>query len=365
MILTTDKGRVDLLKILDFGVAKIISDDSGEKLATTGNVIMGTPAYMSPELLSGIGDRPSCDIYALGCIGFQLLTGQPPFRGRPVDVGHQQMFSPPPRMSDIAQEDVPKEIEDLIAWCLQKKPDDRPGTGADIVLALAGIQRVRRSRQRGGFYTTPRDAVLRPYSANHNDFSREAAIGDTPSDPEHGDLARFEFQLALKRLAESVVDQGCNDTKLLLAMAAVNQADSGVAQSRSEMYEIRRERERAQQMDREREAALRFTLGELNYAHDLGSRSGEETPEMLAAIASLDSQLREVADAAAARHHQIDDREIELVARQSNLEEIRNDAYRRLDEILMGVVPGYVSFDVVSSLLRYLENVRPDRYRGR
>jgi hypothetical protein len=92
--------------------------------------------------------------------------------------------------------------------------------------------------------------------------------------------------------------------------------------------------------------------------------NGEEAAEILAAIASLDGQLREVGREAAARHRQIDDREIEMVARQSDVEDARNDAYRKLDEILSRIVPSYENADSVTTLATYVESIRPERDRA-
>lgn len=130
---------VDHLKILDFGLVKADPDHaSGSTLLTSPNVTTGTPAFMSPEM--ALGDAPvdrRADIYALGCVGYWLLTGRNVFEGpTPVAVlmAHvREQPVPPSRRSEL---DVPPELDDVILACLAKRPEDRPSNAMDIYEAL-------------------------------------------------------------------------------------------------------------------------------------------------------------------------------------------------------------------------------------
>src|SRR6202034_694076 len=77
MIVKSDAG-VEIAKIVDFGIAKRHVEENREKLTATGNVL-GSPAYISPEQCAGQDADPRSDIYSLGCVMYEALTGNPPF----------------------------------------------------------------------------------------------------------------------------------------------------------------------------------------------------------------------------------------------------------------------------------------------
>ncbi len=120
------------VKILDFGLAKLGRNDG----RTSAKLVFGTPRYMSPEQTrsSATVDARS-DIYALGCILFELVCGVPPFDGEVVDVvrAHQQRKAP--RVTSIVRA-LPAALEQLIAHMLEKRADDRPQTMGAVLRAL-------------------------------------------------------------------------------------------------------------------------------------------------------------------------------------------------------------------------------------
>jgi serine/threonine protein kinase len=132
-VLLTDDGTP---KISDFGLAKRLDDDTS---LTQSGTVLGTPDYMAPEQAEGkIRDlRPSADIYALGCILYELLTGQPPFRGEALvhvlDAVRFKKPRPPSQLSPL----VPRSLELICLKCLEKSPADRFPTAADLADDLA------------------------------------------------------------------------------------------------------------------------------------------------------------------------------------------------------------------------------------
>jgi serine/threonine-protein kinase len=132
-------GRdVDWVKVLDFGLVKPSGEvDVPSLKLTADNMIGGTPAFMAPEQITG--EQPvdgRTDLYALGCVGYWLLTGRLVFEGHtPVDTMIQHVEDPPVPPSRRAGIEVPAALEAALLRCLAKAPADRPPT-ADALAAL-------------------------------------------------------------------------------------------------------------------------------------------------------------------------------------------------------------------------------------
>jgi serine/threonine protein kinase/tetratricopeptide (TPR) repeat protein len=117
--------------IADFGVARAISEAAETQLTEAG-LLVGTPAYMSPEQALGQAVDGRSDIYGLGCVLFELLSGAPPFTGHaPLVTLVQRVSDPAPRLSDrgIA---VPPQLEDALGRALAQHPKDRLQTAAEF-----------------------------------------------------------------------------------------------------------------------------------------------------------------------------------------------------------------------------------------
>jgi hypothetical protein len=113
-----------LPKVSDFGLVKTLGEDPGR---TADGKILGTPGYMAPEQALGRVDAvgPATDVYALGAILYELLTGQAPFRGSSALETLEQVRTQPPRPPRELRPDVPAELEAICLRCLAKAPADR------------------------------------------------------------------------------------------------------------------------------------------------------------------------------------------------------------------------------------------------
>ncbi len=138
LYLITMKGKKNFVKVVDFGIARIADDAGASTGKTQTGMVMGTPAYMSPEQGSGASNKIDgrSDVYSLGVMMFQLATGRLPFPGSnfgEVLIGHLQLAPPQPR-SINAQ--VPEPYEAIILKCLQKKQEDRYASMKELKHAI-------------------------------------------------------------------------------------------------------------------------------------------------------------------------------------------------------------------------------------
>ena len=121
--------------IADFGIARAVSDAGADRLTGTG-VAVGTPTYMSPEQAAGEDVDPRSDTYALGCLVYEMLVGEPPFTGATMSAVVQQHIAAPPPSASIARMTVNKGMSDTIAKSLAKAPADRYGSPLEFIAAL-------------------------------------------------------------------------------------------------------------------------------------------------------------------------------------------------------------------------------------
>lgn len=131
--LRTLQARTEV-KILDFGVAKVLGADLG---LTMDGTMLGTPHYMAPEQAAGEGNlTPRVDIYAIGTVLFEMLTGRRPFEGdSPLAVLHLRATRPPPPASSLVPALVPA-IDEVLIRALAREPSDRFESPAQLALSF-------------------------------------------------------------------------------------------------------------------------------------------------------------------------------------------------------------------------------------
>jgi tRNA A-37 threonylcarbamoyl transferase component Bud32 len=139
-------GRVgrkhDFVKVMDFGLVKAVADaPSEDTLATVpGQMALGTPAYMSPEMALGETVDARTDIYALGCVAYFLLTGELVFGGeKAVNLIAKHLQAEPVPPSQRTTQPVPTALERLVMKCLAKDPANRPQSASELSEALSWV----------------------------------------------------------------------------------------------------------------------------------------------------------------------------------------------------------------------------------
>ena len=137
-VMLCERGGVhDVAKLLDFGLVAAISQDEPDEKITQVGVMMGTPAYMSPEQCAGDeAITPASDIYSLGALGYFLLSGAPPFSGRGATKTIMAHMTETPRRLDEIRPGVPSALADVLLKCLEKEPADRYPSIAGLGAAL-------------------------------------------------------------------------------------------------------------------------------------------------------------------------------------------------------------------------------------
>lgn len=126
-IMLTGDGHA---KIADFGIARVEHSD-----ITQVGMIMGTPAYMSPEQFRGEAINPSTDIYSAGVILYQLLTGERPFDGGLATIMHKALSTEPPKPSDVSPR-APRSVDGVVARAMAKQPEQRFRDATEFAQAL-------------------------------------------------------------------------------------------------------------------------------------------------------------------------------------------------------------------------------------
>jgi serine/threonine protein kinase len=167
VMLSSADGSFADARLVDFGIAKLMAKEGeeAEKLTMTGQ-LFGSPPYMSPEQCRGFGLDARTDIYSMGCVMFEALTGRVPIRGQSVlETIMMQVSEPAPSMKEVCPEkEFPPILENIIAKALAKDPNDRYQTMRELMVALmeAGIE----MRSPGTIQTTvvapPRQSLLPP-----------------------------------------------------------------------------------------------------------------------------------------------------------------------------------------------------------
>jgi serine/threonine-protein kinase len=365
LILGEHRGQSDYLKVLDFGMAKIVTAQAGDRHRSRVGTIMGTPSYMAPEYVSGQPIDGRADVYAIGCIAYEILTGKPPFTGTNMEIVDAHMTrTPAPLRATI--DDVPAPLDDLVMRCLEKSPDRRVASAQELKQAFERVL-----WPKGKSAHRPPSAPQKSLKPLQSDFEtadtgvgvelgkrgrdgspterqlKPITIPSIPTLPDHlppledddddDDEGLEHTRFLLLRAAEALLDRGKSNADLILAVVEVKEAEQDRAKVDHELTAVTRHLDEIEQEAREREAALRFALSDLEFERSQPSLRGEVAAVDLGPRMQLLQQ--KIARVAAQRERDIGrltEESVTLTARLAGLDEQLAALYEKLDAAVRG-----------------------------
>jgi serine/threonine protein kinase len=331
-------GDDETLKVLDFGVAKIVAPDHSESMVlSSANLVYGTPKYMSPERASGVGNDPRTDLYSIGCIAFELVVGIPPFSGKPNDVIKAHISQPPETPSELAPEHaIPPELDAVILKCLAKRPEQRWQAAADLYAAL----------QKVPGYPPPKTVPRRKFVSQ--------ATAPVPPSPTGADSEPYgNVRGALREIAEALLDQGSNDTRLVTGVAYLRDHEQTLAGLEAAQDALEHEAAAIRETIGDREVSLRFALGELRFAANQADRPADvddkigELERRLATAVANGERLRELQESIA----------FVAAQRSDSLDRLKS-AYESLERVVDEVLPEFAQEPAIAPLAQRFELVK-------
>ncbi|MCP4675166.1 MAG: serine/threonine protein kinase [Deltaproteobacteria bacterium] len=147
-------GEPPKVKLIDFGISKFTKGTEESQLTQTGS-LLGTPSYMSPEQARSLPDIDfRTDLYSMGVILYQMLTGEMPFVGNHYNDLLIKLLTDPPRPPGVVYADFPKEAESLVMKTLEKDPADRHGSADEMLEAIKTLSSYDRREDRLTHYAS-------------------------------------------------------------------------------------------------------------------------------------------------------------------------------------------------------------------
>ena len=351
----------DVVKVLDFGLAKSLARDDGDTLTRTG-LIFGTPEYISPEQACGQPADGRCDIYAAGAILFEMLVGRPPFIGKGVfETLRQQVIEQAPAPSDVRDDlSVPPVVEQIISKCLEKRPENRFASAAHLSRALEAA-----SRHLAGLSSHSDSGVADSQMPTMGQDRAALLDGDEAARAEYDQLRRHRqetLRRATAHLRWGPVAGRIDELLARIAQIEQLELDQGaeLALATSAMEELRAEsltvisQLRLENIDRQMEATtLREAL----------ERSDDDPAEVAEQLGAIGQQLEEIERRLHHAERELAERMTEhqaeteqLQRRLANIQATLDGGYDELAAVIRGATAGHDLDEELKQLLEDLDS---------
>lgn len=233
IILSPGEGGQETAKLVDFGIAKIVDEESQANLTQTGEVF-GTPNYMSPEQCLGKKADRRSDVYSLGCVMYECLTGKPPFAA---DSALETLMKHVNDAPDLKRREIPADLAIAIERCMAKDPEDRFQSIDELINCLLNPEQTQKLKPkkklgRGKVIAIAAMAIV-----------IGAGLGAASAIMQSHDIQAFLFPkpwntLAMQAANEASRGPGNYDPAKALFLKAVTQAEEGGASDadREDLY---------------------------------------------------------------------------------------------------------------------------------
>jgi len=267
--LTRRRMDRDFVKILDFGVARIEKDAR----ITGQNMIVGTPEYIAPEQIRSSAARPSSDLYSLGCVLYEMLTGKLPFEGKTTVLLVRHINDMPPAPSSITAA-TPPAVDRLVMRLLAKKPEDRH---RDAYHLVEDLQRLLDS-------LPGRETSQKPRPMAARDSPAPQALTSSQHEEEHWARSAQLF----RQLSREVHASGAAPEWLLDAIRRIEEVVAEVRNLREQLEKAAATATQKEEEVRKPRQQIGHALDEL--AHD-DSRLGRQILELVEELEPAESRL--------------------------------------------------------------------------
>jgi serine/threonine protein kinase len=344
LLLVEGRDPPDLLKVVDFGFAKIIAPEYVDSMIGTGqNTLFGTPAYMAPELVDGSRTDPRSDLYAIGCIAMEMLTGDPPFAGNALQMVAAHLVQlPSPPSSRRRDNLIGPELDRVVLRCLEKPPEARFASGRELAEAIRAVPGYGDGRTPQGRASAP--TLITPFVPFPEDvFEGEETLEKkrVVAPDASGQLSgahrsslpelRLELHRAIRGFAEALVDQGIGDVQLAIGVASAAELESQLTELVRAVHGLEAQTAEVERRLEDREASLRFAIGELGFERVQGAMRGAgNVDELELQIRELEARLAAVREELGRELAAATERGITLAASIAALDERLAVHYRQL-----------------------------------
>jgi len=283
IVLTQSRGR-EVAKILDFGLAKLVSDALDMQSITNQGQIFGTPETMAPEQITGGAIDQRVDIYAMGVLTYELLVGKPPFSGHMLQVLMAHKKQAPPKPS-AERKGVPPELDELVLKCMAKEPSGRYTRASELVAVYQAV--LHQAAVTANRKTQPPSAPRQGFSSVRLDLAMD----------ERGVL-ELKLHQSLLEVAEHLRDRNLGSAHITQELASVLEQEEKIVDLRNRKHLLQTQLDSIEVSGRERAARLRHAIISLTL-ETKGNLEGGAAPTKLAEdvrfqIVELERRLSEV-----------------------------------------------------------------------
>jgi tRNA A-37 threonylcarbamoyl transferase component Bud32 len=379
ILLTTERQRTDVVKILDFGLAKILFGAGNLDTITFKGQVFGTPEYIPPEQIVGDPVDQRADIYAMGVLACELVTGRTPFLGSLMEllVAHRKLTPPVP--TELASDaGIPRCFDDIVARAMQKRPDDRfqraseigqilrryltetAGAGTDASRLASPVHEAAEAAPPAATDSAlavapepSRPVAEDPAAGGASGLRVGAGIDSGGSEPcvhEDAALPRVasleperlqQRRHALYQLVGALRDHGLASDELAQRLIRARQLEEQQLEAETELSLLQARLEQLEATGREQESQLRYAVIDLSMERDRLERVAEPSPGQQAMLADLVYQIQELEhrllDVARKREQQLDDVDRQIIGQRRAWEDAQA-ALTREDQALRSLV---------------------------